>query len=206
MAVFLLSLDHIVQSLRRGEDVERNSRRIFDRLYPKVVSFFRKKGYDYEDCRDLAQEVMVRVFTGLAGFRGDSKLSTWVYSIARNAHRNRCRWRESAKRKASEESIDQVLDADGLQLAALEQAVATEPEPLERLLEDERFEQLEAELSRLPPQMRRCLELRVVHDLKYKDIARLLKISIGTVKSHLHAARRRLERRLGSDLDDGPPD
>lgn len=201
MAVFHSSLEKIVLSLRRGEDVERNSRRIFERLYPTVVAFFRKKGYEYEECQDLAQEVLVRVFSGLSGFRGDSKVSTWVYSIARNAHRNRCRWRGSAKRNAVEESIDQAQDADSLQCSALGGSAATVPQPLEQLLEDERFERLDKELGRLPPQMRRCLELRVIQELKYKDIARLLQISIGTVKSHLHAARKRLERQLGSDFD-----
>lgn len=201
MAAFHSSLDRIVHSLRRGEDVEQNSRRVFERLYPSVVAFFRKKGYEYEECQDLAQEVLVRVFSGLPGFRGDSKVSTWVYSIARNAHRNRCRWRGSAKRKAVEESIDQVPDADGLQHSFLEQTATIDPEPLEQLLEDERFARLDIELGRLPPQMRRCLELRVIQELKYKDIANVLQISIGTVKSHLHAARKRLEKQLGPDFD-----
>lgn len=69
-------------------------------------------------------------------------------------------------------------------------------EPLHDMLEEERSRLLRNALEELPPQMRRCVQLRV-QDLRYREIAEILKVSIDTVKAHLYQARQLLKAKLG---------
>lgn len=191
-----------VERWQRGIDREGNFRKIFQAYYRRTYVLFLKWGFPDIECEDLVQETFLRVHRNLASFRGDSKFDTWLWEIAANIRKNALRSRGTQKRDAKEVSLD-ASDADdggggGAVLAALD---SKEPDPLADLLEGERKQKLHEAMESLPPQMRRCVELRVHQDLKYREIAEQMDVSIDTVKAHLFQARQLLKSRLDPFAD-----
>lgn len=181
-----------IEAWQRGIDREESFRRIFQHHYRRVYVIFAKWGFGDIECEDLAQEVFLRVHRNLASFRGDSTFETWLYQICNNVRRNIQRSRGTQKRDAQEVP----LGASVLEAPYLEVEVSEDPSPLSQFLREERRAALRDALQALPPQMRRCIELRVDHDLKYREIAEQMHISIDTVKAHLFQARYVLKQRL----------
>ena len=136
-----------------------------------------------EDAEDAAQEVFLKAYTGLASFRGDSKLSVWLYRITGNV----CT--DMLRRRRETVSLSQEND---------------EGEPLELELPDERFdpaalterkdlrERIGAALNALPPEAREILLLRELGGASYDEIAETLGLDLGTVKSRIFRARKKL--------------
>lgn len=186
----------LVAELRAGTRVEVNSRRIFDRYYPWVWRFFRRLRYSVEDSEDMAQETFERVFRQIDSFREDGSFKSWIFAVAANLHRNENRWRHREKRNAPEVPLDAAED-DG---APLREPVAAEISPAREIYERERREALARVMKSLPPQMGQVLALRIGQELKYREIATVLQISVETVKAHLFQARQRLRAELGEDF------
>ena len=184
-----------------GSEREEAFRRIFERSYRPVVGFFRRHGFSHEDCEELAQETFFRVHKSLGEFRGAARFDTWLFQIAANLYRNALRDQGAQKREGREISLDAAPAPSPLETQI---PPAEDPSPLEELLERECDEKLQRAICALPPQRRRCVELRVAGGLKYREIAEVLRISIDTVKTHLNHARQQLRAELGdyyADLD-----
>lgn len=178
------------------EPSEEELKALFDRYYPSVFHFFQNRGVPREDARDLTQDTFLRVYRGIGRFRRDASFQTWLFQIATNLWCNDVRRRTAGKREGREVSLD-ALAEKGREVPEEEPA-----HPLDGMLEDERRSTLREALAELPPQMRRCVLLRLDRDLKYREIASLMQISVDTVKSQLSQARSRLQARLGHlDLD-----
>jgi RNA polymerase sigma-70 factor, ECF subfamily len=189
------------RGLESGPD--ESFRRLFEEHYRKVFLFFVRRGFPDDECEDLAQEVFLRVHKHLGSFRGEARVETWLFQIAANLYRNTLRGKAALKRQA----LEVVLNEEAVP-AAPEPAgplhEAAEPGPFEQVLAKERSRILHGAIEELPCQMRRCLLLRVDQDLKYREIAELLRISIETVKAHLFQARQLLRIRLGAEFaEDG---
>lgn len=191
-------LRRAIAELQAGTRVESNSRRIFDLFYPWVRRFFVRLGYTAEDSEDLAQETLTRVFRQIESFRNESSFKSWLFAVASNLHRNEHRHRHREKRDAPEVSIDAPAPA-GQETRPLDPP-SSETAPDKAAYEKERREALARTVRELPPQMRQVLSLRVDQDLKYREIAAVLQISIETVKAHLFQARQRLRAELGEDF------
>jgi RNA polymerase sigma-70 factor (ECF subfamily) len=195
-----------------GEDQEQHFRRIFERYYRQVNRFFRRKGMDAEDARDLSQEVFLNVYKGLAGLRQDAQFQSWLFTISANVYKNELE-RLSAKKRAAvhvplEPSDEDSSDGRGARPQTV-RAVDPRPRPMETLLEKEKLERLRRALTELPEQMQRCLRLRVTEDKPYQEIADALGISINTVKAHLRQARISLREKLApyfAEVDVGLPE
>ena len=168
---------------------------IFATYYRPVVRFFVARGFSREDAQDLAQTVFLQVFRGIKDLRELSSVGAWVFSAANNIWRNELRRLQTKKRSASRD-LDDTLSPS----LWGDPGDAGEDDPTRDLIAAERGKLLVEALAELPPQMRRCIALRVEQGLKYREIAEILQISIETVKSHLNAARTRLAERLGNDL------
>jgi RNA polymerase sigma-70 factor (ECF subfamily) len=180
---------------------EQELRELFERYYPSVFHFFRNRGVPREDSRDLTQEVFLRVYRGIGRFRRDASFETWLFHIATNLWLNHIRRRTAGKREAKEVSLDHVLESGGQIAAGRSLAGGQEREPpLDGLIAEERRRAVREALAELPPQMRRCVVLRLDRDLKYREIAALMQISVNTVKSQLGQAKVRLEEKLGGSL------
>lgn len=142
-----------------------------------------------EDAADLTQDAFVKVWKHLGSFQFDSSFSTWLYRLATNCCLDFLR---SQKRKPT---ISLVVEneEDGEQTIDIE---ADGPTPEEQVISREEREELLWAMNQLDDEQRQILTLRVVNDLSYTDIAEILNIKEGTVKSRLSRARENLRKKL----------
>jgi len=176
---------------------------LFAAYYRPVRYYFANRGFSVEECFDLAQETFLKAFKGHKDFRGDASVRTWIFQIANNVWLNEIRRRNAVKRSAKEVSIE---DAFPLGKAANPSLEGDDADQLDGVLAEERAEILRQALEGLPPQMRRCIFLRIDQDLKYREIADLMHLSIETVKSHLHQARQRLKQGISDYFEEAGPE
>lgn len=155
-----------------------------------------------EEAEDISQEVFVQVFKAIGQFRGEAKLSTWIYRIAVNLCKNRTMY--LARRHAGAED-----ELEGLaERHSMDTAKGATVGAVDRPDELARGRQLEAIVSRaiaaMDAEFREVLVLRDVQDMSYEEIAEIIGAKEGTVKSRLHRARAQLkeaiERALGEKV------
>ena len=148
------------------------------------------------EINDVVQEVFVKIFRHVPAFRGKSSLKTWVYRIAVNeAYNQRRWWSRHTKREVALENQDALTGrklADWLPDPGMS--------PYETTLRAETTTLIEQELSRLKPVFRQAVVLRDMEDLSYEEIAEVLNVSIGTVKSRILRGREALRNRLRERL------
>ncbi|GIW98632.1 MAG: RNA polymerase sigma factor [Pirellulaceae bacterium] len=166
-----------------GQLVERFHSRLFAAML-HVVNH-------HEEAEDVVQETFVQAYVKLHTFRGNSQFYTWLYRIAfNNALSKRRRYR-------AEISIDRNRELTG-----------SDPHddgesPEEPLLRDERVAMVRYALERLTPEHREILVLREMEELSYEEIAQILSLNIGTVRSRLSRAREQLKLQLEQLLSEG---
>lgn len=148
-----------------------------------------------EDASDLAQEAFVRVYQSLGDFRGDSSFATWLYRIVANACRDELRRRQRQRTVSLEVTVE---NEDG----EMVRQYADEGEGPDQALERVELQRLVREtLATLDEDHRQILILRDFQDLSYQDIAELLNLSLGTVKSRINRARNALKEKLARELE-----
>ncbi len=192
----------LVNRLKAGRDTDATFRLLFERYLRPVSYFFANRGFSVDECRDLTQETFLGVFQSIGGYRADSSFEAWLFSIATNIWRNRVRSGKTDKRRGQEVSIQVVMEENLPPLSGLGWRNPPVTRPLERLLDEERLQQMRAALLDLPPQMRQCVLLRLDQEMKYREIAELMNIAVNTVKSQLAQAKERLKARLVEDFTD----
>ncbi|UCC62086.1 MAG: sigma-70 family RNA polymerase sigma factor [Anaerolineae bacterium] len=141
---------------------------------------------DADEAEDAAQEAFLRAWRGLRGFRGQAKFTTWLYRIVTNLCYNRL---ASLRR--------QLMEVDTDEVEAL--ASPTEQSPPARLEAAERRAFLHGQIAALPAKYRLVITLFYLQEFSYQEIAQLLDLPLGTVKTHLFRARERLKRQLQAD-------
>ena len=187
----------LIREIKQGLNVEDNFHWLFERHYAQILRFFRRKGFPPEDCRDLTQETFVSVYKGLVALRQEEQFESWLFAIAHNVWCSLLESRAAQKRSAIVLPLEAEADADG-RAPLIARLADPSVDPLGVALEKEKLEKLREALQLLPQQMRRCAQLRVVHELSYAEIAALMNISVNTVKAHLHQAQKVLRARLSS--------
>jgi len=150
-----------------------------------------------EEARDLTQETFLRAFQNIANFRGEADLRTWIYRIAINQARNRWRWWRRRKRDVTV-SLDGSDGNGHLLLGSLRAGRASNPE--QTVLAHERENVLTSALRSLGASYRETVILRDIEGFSYDEIANMLGISVGTVKSRLARGRQELRRKLEGSL------
>lgn len=169
---------------------------LFHEFYPRVVSFFRGWRFSREEAEDLAQETFVKAHAGISSFRQDASVKTWIFRIARNTGLNALRSRSAEKRSGIETPLEEMTPRWA--------PVSKVASPEEQLVGKEILLKVRELWTNFPPQMQRCVFLRYDQELKYREIAAVMQLSLETVKSHLYEARQRLLQHLGNDLK-APP-
>jgi RNA polymerase sigma-70 factor (ECF subfamily) len=151
---------------------------------------------DPADAADTTQDVFLKVFRGMKHFHGGSSLKTWIYRIALHEAANRRRW--WFRHKARETSIEPA-ESDGtaapdnaMQMALTDRADS----PFESVAHHEVQHRVEEALRKVPEPYRTTLILRDLEEMSYEEIAEVLEISLGTVKSRLTRGRDALRQRL----------
>ncbi len=184
--------DQLVERLKRADEAAFNElvRLYQERVFRLVLHMLK----DRAEAEDLAQEVFVTVFKSIHGFRGDSKLSTWLYRVAANHAKNRLKYLQRRARGRRKE-LDELADA-----SAIDSATMSTSSRLARPDEQAQGNQLErlvqVALRELPDEQRELVVLRDIENLTYEEIQELTGLASGTVKSRLHRARLSLATRV----------
>ena len=177
-----------IDACRAGSPGEFNElvRRYQDRLFHSVLRVVDNP----EDAADVVQDSFVNAFQSLASFKGDSEFFTWLFRIAFNAaisHKRRTRATVSLGAGRYGEAIpDPADDAEGIQ-------------PHERIERTEDEARLHAALNRLSPDHRVAIVLKDLDGMKYEEMAEVLGVAVGTVRSRLNRARLELRQILETD-------
>ena len=154
------------------------------------------------EAEDLAQEVFVQVFKAIGSFRGESKLSTWIYRIAVNLCKNRSKYLR-VRHSDDQRELGSVEERIGTRDAAGAN-VAQVAGPDEVMAGKQVELIVQHAILELEPSFRECLVLRDVEDLSYEEIGVITGLPEGTVKSRIHRARGQLreivERALGEKI------
>jgi RNA polymerase sigma-70 factor (ECF subfamily) len=179
------------------EAAQAGVREAFDRLVvrhqDRMVRLARRILGDREAALDAAQMVFVKAWRGLGGFHGDSRFSTWLTRIAINQCRNELRRRRTVKHTRPA-SLDEPVGASASPRS--EAVPGREPAAMARVQAGELRAAIDTALAGLEPEAREVLLLREVESLSYEDIAEILDVAIGTVRSRLHRARAALRAAL----------
>lgn len=152
----------------------------YERLVSHIVSRLTTTAEDREDVR---QEVFLRAFRGLSGFKFESKFSTWISKIAYNTGLNHL------ERRGAPISIERLPEVP-------EQQADEAADPEEIAVNNDISTRLQDEVAQLPPVYRLALTLYHLEEFSYEEIADVMRLPMGTVKSHLFRARKLLKERL----------
>jgi RNA polymerase sigma-70 factor (ECF subfamily) len=146
---------------------------------------------DPADAADLTQEVFIKVFRSIRGFHGDASLRTWLYRIALREASNQRRWWSRHKRQeiTIDSSYDADADAESDSLCLSATLADPGDSPYDQAVQSESRERLEAALRQLPQAFRTVVVLREIEGFAYEEIAEILDLNIGTVKSRLTRGR-----------------
>ena len=154
---------------------------------------------DPSDTGDVVQEVFLKVFRNIHAFRGQSSLKTWIYRIALNEAHNRRRW--FARHRRQEVELE---NEDDHSRSYQETLADTGSSPFDLTLSSEAYALLEEALAALSPAFREAVVLRDMEELSYEEIADVLNISLGTVKSRILRGREALRKELLGRLNRQP--
>jgi RNA polymerase sigma-70 factor (ECF subfamily) len=148
---------------------------------------------DTAEASDAVQEIFLKVFRNIGGFKGEAALKTWIFKIAFSEILNRLRWWKRRYRFATT-SLDEQANGNGT--GAVHSVASRGPTPEEALQSKEQETAIQQALSRLSGEHRSIIVLRDIEGFSYNEIADVLGISIGTVKSRLARARADLKKSL----------
>lgn len=149
---------------------------------------------DYEEATDLTQETFISAYRHFDRFRGDSKVFTWLYQIARNLCINRVRQRDRQK-ALKLESLDQPRDHEDEETATRE--IADWTHSPQTVLEDKELRQrILAAIDSLPPDYKEVVVLREFQNMSYNEIVEATGLTLENVKTRLSRARGMLRRKL----------
>lgn len=168
--------------------------RYWDRIYAMVHQLLRNQ----QDAEEVTQDAFIRAHRGLASFRGESAFSTWLYQIATNLARNRYWYWWRRKREKSVSLDAPVGPENDLTLAEVIPAEVDSPDDI--AVSEEFVSRIGKGMERLSNKHREILILRNVKNMSYEEIAEVLGISVGTVKSRIARARESLRGKLGEDF------
>jgi RNA polymerase sigma-70 factor (ECF subfamily) len=193
-----------LQDLRLAESL-RNG---FGPAYEELIGRFQQPVYtlavrllgDPSEAADVVQEVFLKVFRNIGSFRGQSSLKTWIYRITVNEAHNARRWFfrhrrgevELDKEAASARNWKEIIPDSGRS-------------PYDVALDHEQHVMIEAALERINPIFREAVVLRDITDLSYEEIAEIVGVSLGTVKSRILRGREALREELAGSLRSRPP-
>jgi len=187
----------LLEGLRTGD--ENAYETLISRYQQPVYNLVYRLMDDPADASDVVQEVFLKVFRNVASFRGNSSLKTWIYRIAVNEAHNHRRWFTRHRRK------EICLESEEEGTRSL-QDVISDPgrSPYDLAAGRETRALVEDALTNVNPVFRAAVILRDMEDMTYEEVADVLQVSIGTVKSRILRGRDALRKTLAGRLETGP--
>ncbi len=178
----------------RARDGEEAAYRELVRRYERpVFSLIYRMVRNRELAEDLAQDTFVKVLNALGTYRPEFKFSSWVFKIANNVAIDQLRRRELDT--LSLEGSPHATTPDAIEATTLELGAPGES-ALDEVANRELGSEIERAIARLRPEYRSCILLRHVEDRSYEEIAEILDLPLGTVKTYIHRARHELRAML----------
>lgn len=187
----------LVDALRAGEDPAYEI--LIDRYQQPVYNLVYRLLDDPSEASDVVQEVFLKVFRSIHSFRGNSSLKTWVYRIAYNEAWNHRRW--FTRHKRQEVGLEREDDSS---LGFRDVLPDHGRSAFDIVSDQETHALIEDALEDLNPAFRAAVVLRDIEDLSYEEIAEVLGVSLGTVKSRILRGREALKKGLSSRLKPEP--
>jgi len=183
----------LISELRSGAETAYET--LLQRFQQPVYNLAYRLLNDPGDASDVAQEVFLKVFRNVGHFRRQSSLKTWIYRITVNEAHNQRRWffRHRSREIGLEDSADK-------------NRLVPDPgrSPFDHAFDREKHMLIEEAFSRINPLFREAVVLRDIEDLSYDEIAEVLQISLGTVKSRIMRGREALRQELTGRLQPEP--
>ncbi|MEX2263507.1 MAG: sigma-70 family RNA polymerase sigma factor [Bryobacteraceae bacterium] len=186
--------EKLIDALRSGSDD----------AYELLISIYQQPVYnlvyrlldDTGDSSDVVQEVFLKIFRNVGRFRGESSLKTWIYRIAVNEAHNHRRW-FSRHRRQEVGLEDEEEDSRNLGATLTDSGRS----PFDYVLNREMHVLIERALAQINPTFRAAVVLRDIADLSYEEVAEILQVSLGTVKSRIMRGREAMRRELAGRLE-----
>jgi len=187
----------LVESLREGS--EQAYEDLIGRFQQPVYALALRLLNDQSEACDVVQEVFLKVFRNVGSFRGQSTLKTWIYRITVNEAHNARRWFFRHRRREVE------LDTDPEETRSWKEIIPDRSRsPFDAAVDREQHIMIEAALDKINPIFREAVVLRDITDLAYEEIAEILGVSLGTVKSRILRGREALREELVGSLKKRP--
>lgn len=187
----------LIEQLRQGS--EDAYELLLSRFQQPVYNLALRLLNDPANASDVVQEVFLKVFRNVGHFRGQSSLKTWIYRITVNEAHNQRRWFFRHKRR--EVGLEGSTE-DSMSLAQV--VPDSGRSPFDFVLDREKHALIQQALARINPAFREAVVLRDISDLAYEEIAEVLQLSLGTVKSRILRGREALRQELQSRLEPEP--
>lgn len=165
--------------------------------FKKIYNIAYRISGNPDDASDMTQEVMIKLFRNINSFEGNSKFSTWVYRVATNT----CLDELKKLRRHSTYSINSEISADDSEFQY--EVEDTAPTPDLEVERNELSDMVAKAITFLNPEHRAIITLRDIQEFSYEEIANILNISEGTVKSRISRARMQLKKILERDFKFG---
>lgn len=187
----------LTEALREGS--ERAYEELLTRFQQPVYTLALRLLNDQAEASDVVQEVFLKVFRNIGSFRRQSSLKTWIYRITVNEAHNARRWFFRHRRKEVE------LDSSPEETRNWKEIIPDGcRSPYDETLDREQHVMIEAALDRINPIFREAVVLRDITDMSYEEIADVLGVSLGTVKSRILRGREALREELAGRLKSRP--
>lgn len=148
------------------------------------------------DAADVTQEIFVKIYRGISSFHGEASLRTWIYRIALHEASNQRRWWTRHRRQEVTIEAETGDSSEGHPLCIKDTLVDEHESPFEMAEHSEMRERIEAALREIPQQFRAVVVLRDLEGFAYEEIAEILDVNLGTVKSRLMRGRAHLKAQL----------
>jgi RNA polymerase sigma-70 factor (ECF subfamily) len=191
----------VIAELKAGS--EEAYSRLIGEFHQPIYGLICRMVNDPSDAADTTQEVFLKVFRGMKHFHGESSLKTWIYRIALHEAANRNRW--WFRHKAQETPIDPG-PAEESEFSGEARLADTGESPFDQCAHAEVSAAVERALQQVPGPYRMALVLRDLEEMSYEEIAEVLAISLGTVKSRITRGRNALRKKLAGFVREVGPE
>lgn len=166
------------------------------KFHQPIFSLIARTIPDQADAADLTQDVFVKVYRGIGGFNGEASLRTWIYRIALHEASNQRRWWCRHKRQEVTIEAEAGESSEGHCICLKDTLIDTQDSPFDRAAQEEVRARVETALREVPEPFRTVVVLRDIEGFSYDEIAEILDVNLGTVKSRLMRGRVHLKERL----------
>jgi len=185
-----------IAALQSGSEEAFNQ--LIAQFHQPVYSLIARSLHDPADAADITQEVFIKIYRGIRSFHGDSSLRTWIYRITLHEASNQRRWWSRHKRREVTLDANQnSLVPDQSSTHCLAETIADpRPTPFELVAQDQLRASVALALAQVPDVYRTVVVLREIEGCSYEEIATVLNINAGTVKSRLMRGRQALRNAL----------